>query len=156
MATSPADGFGSGRLFLADSRLALALLNHVRYQALSRFFGVSRENANVFTAILVVTAGNVALERAMRVFRVPTGVTRGDAAIGVAAVREGVGRVVGPGIAEAPLLGTVLTIGVVGGLAAPALRRAAHALRTTEHRVREQRINLYRAAMRAASPNTSG
>jgi hypothetical protein len=152
MATTPADGFGTGRLFLADSRLALALLNHARYRALNRWFGISRENANVFTAIVLLTGGNVALERTMRLFRAPVGVTRGDAAIGVAAVREGVARVVGPGVADAPLLGTLLAAGVVGGLAAPSLRRAAHAIRETEHRIREHRINMYRAAMRAARP----
>jgi hypothetical protein len=150
MATTPADGFGTGRLFLADSRLALALLNHARYRALSHYFGISRQNANVFTAILLLTGANVALERTMRMFRMPGGPTRGDAAIGVAALREGVGRVVGPGVADTPLLGTLLTIGVAGGLAAPGLRRAAHAIRETEHRIREQRIAMYRAAMRGA------
>jgi hypothetical protein len=155
MATSPADGFGTGRLFLADSRLALALLNYARRQALTRFFGISPRDANVFTAILLLTGGNVALERTARAFRAPIGITRGDAAIGAAAVREGVTRVVGPGVAKAPLLGTVLTIGVLGGLAAPSLRRVAHAMRETEHRVREQRIAMYRAAMRAAGAGTA-
>jgi hypothetical protein len=153
MATSPADGFGTGRLFLADSTLAFELLNHARYQALSRFFGVSRQNANVFTVILLVTGANMALERATRIVRAPSGVTRGDAAIGVAALREAVRGTVGPGVADTPRLGTLLTIGIVGGLAAPSLRRAAHAMRVTEHRVREQRIGRYQAAMRAAGPN---
>ena len=40
-------GFGAGQLALADSRLALALLNHLRYQALNKAFGTSREQANV-------------------------------------------------------------------------------------------------------------
>jgi hypothetical protein len=150
MATSPADGFGTGRLFLADSGLALALLNHARYRALSRYFGVSRQNANVFTAILLITGGNVALERVTRIFRAPTGVTRGDAAIGFAALRGGVRHIVGPSVADTPLLGTLLTIGVVGGLVAPTLRRAA-AIREVERRVREQRISRYRAAMRAGA-----
>ena len=131
------------------------VVNQARYQALSRFFGVSRQNANVFTAILVLTAANVALERTMRTYRTLTGVRPGDAAIGVAAMREGVARVVGPGIADTPLLGTVLTIGIVGGLAAPGVRRAAHALRMAERRIREHRIELYRAAMRAAGADAS-
>jgi hypothetical protein len=154
MATAPADGFGTGRLFLADSRLALMLVNHLRYQALSRFFGISRQNANVFTVILLLTVGNAALGRTTRIFHALTGVKPGDAVIGVAAMRDGVARVVGPGIAETPMVGTLLTIGVVGGLAAPGLRRAAHALRVAERDIRAQRITMYRAAMRAAGADT--
>lgn len=34
--------FGTGRLFLTDSRLVLAFLNTARYAVLQRLFGVSR------------------------------------------------------------------------------------------------------------------
>ena len=37
--------FGSSQLFLADARLVLALLNHVRHEALNRTLGLSREQA---------------------------------------------------------------------------------------------------------------
>jgi hypothetical protein len=47
-------GFGTSQLFLADSRLALAVLNHLRYQALNRAFGVSRDQANVLTVVLLL------------------------------------------------------------------------------------------------------
>ena len=36
-------GFGTSQLFFTDSRLALAVLNHLRYQALNRAFGMSRD-----------------------------------------------------------------------------------------------------------------
>ena len=41
--TESSAGFGTSKLFLADSRLVLAVLDHLRYQGLNRVFGVSRE-----------------------------------------------------------------------------------------------------------------
>jgi hypothetical protein len=49
--------FGKSELFLTDSRLILGVLDHVRYQALNRAFGVSREQANVVTAPRVAGRG---------------------------------------------------------------------------------------------------
>jgi hypothetical protein len=51
-------GFGKSELFLTDARLALGVLNHLRYQALNRAFGTSREQANVLTAIVVLGAAD--------------------------------------------------------------------------------------------------
>ena len=34
-------GFGKSELFLTDARLAIGVLNHLRYQALNRAFGAS-------------------------------------------------------------------------------------------------------------------
>jgi hypothetical protein len=49
-------GFGKSELFLTDARLAIGVLNHLRYQALNRTFGTSREQANVLTAIVLLGA----------------------------------------------------------------------------------------------------
>ena len=53
-------GFGPSQLFLADSRLALVLVNHLRHKALQRMFGVSRDQANVLTAVLLLGAAKLA------------------------------------------------------------------------------------------------
>jgi len=51
-AAGPRVDFGAGQLFLADSRLAFAVLNHVRVRTLRRVFGISREDANLLTLVL--------------------------------------------------------------------------------------------------------
>ena len=45
--------FGTQQLFLTDSRMVFTVLNHLRYQALNRVFGTSREQANALTAVLL-------------------------------------------------------------------------------------------------------
>ena len=52
--------FGAGRLLLADSRLTFAVLNDARYRTLNGVFGVSREQANLLTFVLLVGAADAA------------------------------------------------------------------------------------------------
>jgi hypothetical protein len=143
------DDFGTGRLFLADSRLALAVLNSTRYWALNRLFGVSRQQANIVTFLLTVLAAEAAYESGRRMMRAPH-VSGADAAVGVLALREGALSLAGPRARESPLAGTLLALAMLGGVALPRLRRGAHALRAAEHRVRSQRIGSYVAAARPA------
>jgi hypothetical protein len=53
--------FGTSQLFLADSRLALIMLNHLRHQGLNRVFDTSREQANALPAVLLLGAAGSAL-----------------------------------------------------------------------------------------------
>jgi len=141
--------FGPGRLFVADSRLALALLNHVRHRTLNRLFGVSPEHANLVTFVLALTAADATYAVARRAIRVP--VPSGDAMLsGVALGRAAVGGLAGPQNRDVPDLGALVALGVLGGLVLPELRRAANNLRAAERRVRLRRMTRYRAAMRAA------
>jgi len=143
-------GFGAGRLFLADSRIAVAVLNHLRYQALHRWLGVSREEANIITVALALGAADAAYETTRRIVRAPGLPSAGDTAIGGVALRDAALGVVGPANRERPLVGTLLAFAVLGGVALPGLRRATARLRAAEHRIREQRIGRYRAATRSA------
>jgi hypothetical protein len=147
-----AAGFGASQLFITDSRLALALLNHARYQALNRVFGVSREQANVLTFILVAGAAEGAYEATRRIGGM-LHVSGVDAAFGSLALRHAALGVAGPSNRAVPGFGSLVALAVVGGLAAPGLRRTAHKmrmveqrLRATEHRVRLERIKRYSAA----------
>jgi hypothetical protein len=144
-----ADGFGTGGLFLADSRLALAVLNSARYWALNRLFGVSRQQANVVTFVVSVLAAEAAYESGRRMIRVPH-VSGADAAVGLLALREGALSLAGPRARQTPYAGALLAFAVLGGVAVPRLRRRAQALRAAEKRVRSQRIGRY-AATRSAS-----
>jgi hypothetical protein len=147
---SAESGFGAGRLFLADSRMAFLLLNHFRYLALRRFFGVSREQANALTFVLAVGAAGGAYEVGRRVVRAPLRVSGSDVAIGGFALGEAALGIAGPANRSTRGFAGLVALGLVGGLAVPGLTRTAHRLRATEQRLRRQRIGRYVAAGRAA------
>jgi hypothetical protein len=110
--------FGTSRLFVADSRLALGVLNHLRHQALNRVFGVSRGQANLLTAVLLLGAADGTYEAARRA----TGMLRisgPDAVLGAAALREAALGVAGPSTRVVPGAGTLLALAILGGLAGP-------------------------------------
>lgn len=146
-------GFGTSKLFLADSRLVLAVLNHLRYQGLNRVFGVSRDQANVLTAIVLLSAADGAYEAARRITGMRLRVSGTDAAIGGFGLREAGLRVAGPAAREIPGFPTLVALGIVGGLAAPTLRRTAHKMRAAEQRLRaaEARIRRERIARYVAA-----
>lgn len=146
-------GFGPTQLFLADSRLALIVVNHLRHKALHRMFGVSRDQGNVITAVLLLGAADGAYEATRRVTGMRPHVSRSGAALGASALRGGALGVAGPTVGGAPAFGTLMAVAILGGLAAPGLRRTAHKmhvaeqrLRATEQRVRRERIRRYEAA----------
>ena len=136
--------FGTPQLFLTDSRLLFTVLNHLRYEALNRVFGTSREQANALTAVLLLGAADSAYETARRIGGMRL---RGsDAGLGAIALREAVLGVAGPGARAVPGFGALMAFAVLGGLAAPGLRRAAQRMRAAERRVRHQRIRRYTTA----------
>jgi hypothetical protein len=146
-------GFGTGQLFLADSRLIFLVLNHLRYQALHRVFGVSREQANLLTVILLAAVADGAYHSARRVTHIRPRVAGGDAALGAIAVRDTALRLTGPAGREIPGFGALVVFAIAGAVALPGLRRAAHgihvaeqSMRAAERRVRTARIRNYVAA----------
>jgi hypothetical protein len=155
-------GFGPVQLLITDSRLAFAVVNHLRYQALNRVFGMSRAQANVLTVVLLASAADGTYEAARRIAGKRLHVSGTDAAIGAFALRSAALGVAGPRVRETPGAGRLLALAVVGGLAAPSLRRTAqrmHAaqqrIRAAEERVRRERIRRYVAArdrVRASAP----
>lgn len=138
--------FGPAKLFFTDSRLALAVLNHLRYQALNRVFGASREQANVLSVVLLLGAADGTYEAARRIGGMRSHVSGSNAALGGLALREAALGIAGPSTRQVPHAGTLLALGIVGGLAAPSLRRTAQRLRAAEDRVRHERIARYVAA----------
>jgi hypothetical protein len=144
-------GFGTAQLFRTDSRLALAVLNYLRYQALNRVFGVSRDEANVLTVVLLLSTAGGTYEAARRISGMRL---RGsDAGLGAIALRDAALGVAGPSARQVPDAGALLALAILGGLAAPGLRRTAHRMRAAEQRlrgaeerVRRERIRRYVAA----------
>jgi hypothetical protein len=146
-------GFGTTQLYLTDLRLILAALNHLRYRALSRAFGVSHEQVNVLTVVLLLGAADGAYETARRISGVRVHVSGADAAVGAIALRDAALGLAGPSGRGIPGFGTLVAIGVIGGLAAPGLRRTVHRMRVAERRLRaaeqrsrRERIKRYAAA----------
>jgi hypothetical protein len=140
----PSAPFGTPQLFLTDSRLVLTLVNHLRYEALSRLFGTSREQANALTFVLLLGAADSAYEGARRIGRMRLRMS--DAGLGGIALREAALGAAGPGARAVPGFGALVAFALLGGLAAPALRRTAHRMRAAERRVRLKRIRRYAAA----------
>src|SRR5215207_7420027 len=97
--------FGTGQLFLADSRIAFALLNSARYAILRSMFGESREQANIVTLFGALLAADVAYETARRVVRTPLRVSGADVLVGGFALREAALGVTGPASRDVRLFG---------------------------------------------------
>jgi hypothetical protein len=142
--------FGTGRLFLADSRLALHALNYARYRSLERLFGVSREQANLVTFVVALAGADAAYATTRRIIRAPLGLTGGDVAMGGFAMRGAALGIAGPGVRVTPLFGTLVTLAVLGRIALPGVRRATRSVRSVEQRLRMRRIGRYSDARRAA------
>ena len=161
MATTSAE-FGASQLFLTDSRLVLSLLNHLRHQALGRTLGLSREQANVLTAVVLLGAADGAYEATRRITGIRPHVAGADAAIGAAALREASLSMAGPSVRAIPGFGALVAFAILGGFAVPALRRTAQRVRTArqrlraaEARLRGERIKRYVAAADRARPSAA-
>ena len=109
--------FGTPQLFLTDSSMVFTVLNHLRYQALNRVFGTSREQANVLTFVLLLGAADSAFETARRVGG--TRLRMSDAGLGAIGRREAALGVAGPGARAIPGFGALVAFALLGGLAAP-------------------------------------
>ena len=135
--------FLAPQVFLSDSRLVLTVLNHLRYQALHRVFGTSREQANMLTVVLLLGAADSAYEAARRISGMR--LRASDAGLGAIALREAALGVAGPGARQVPGFGGLVALALLGGLAAPGLRRAVKRIRAAERRVRRARVRRYAA-----------
>jgi hypothetical protein len=146
-AANPRSGIGAGQLFLTDSRMALGFANYARHQALHRAFGVDREQANLLTFVLVLTAGAPTAAFLGKAVLAPLAVVTGvNAGVGAFALGQATRSIAGPGVREVPGAAALLALAIFGGLALPQVRRAARGLRQAESRVRRQRESMYDAA----------
>jgi hypothetical protein len=146
----PAAHFGSGRLLLADSRFAFAVVNRGRRWAIARVFGLTGPQADMLSFVLALGAVEATLEGLRRAIAKPFGLTGPDAVMGAFTLREGTLAIAGPAAREAPGFAALVMLAVIGGVGLPGLRRARHNLRVLERRVRSERIRRYREALEAA------
>ena len=139
------------RAFLNDVRLTLALLNWARYPILRRMFGISREQANILTVILALSAADATYEVVRRFIRHPWPLDGPDSLIAAFVLREGGFTLAGPKARDKQLFGTLIVVAGVGSLVVPRVRRGLHRLRVAERRVGEERMRIYGAVSREPS-----
>jgi hypothetical protein len=155
-------GFGTPQLFLTDSRLVFAVLNHLRYQALHRVLGLSRQQANVLTVVVLLGAADGAYEATRRILGIRPHVSGTDAFLGAITLRDASLGLAGPNVRAIPGFGALVVFAIFGGFAIPAIRRASKRMRTAEqrlraveHRVRQERIKRYAAARERVRASTA-
>jgi len=135
------------RAFASDVRLVLAVLNHGRYPLMGRVFGVSRDQVNLLTFVLALTALGTTLDAVRRFIRDPWPLDGTDTAIAAAVVREAGFGIAGPKIRQTHLFGALIAVAAVKGLTFPGLRHALHSMHVVEQRIGLQRRRIYGAAV---------
>jgi hypothetical protein len=133
--TRAAEVATGGNLLLSDLRTGYLLLNELRYRAIVRTFGVSRQQANLVTLVGVSMLSQALADRATRLMRIAGPPVAMDGALTVAGLRGLVCQVAGVPSAEVPGAGTLLAMGILGGAFVPTLSRALRGLRTDSLRL---------------------
>ena len=124
------------RLLVSDVRAALLLVDEARYRVIKRLFGVSRDRSWPVTLIALALVAHAAHEKSDQMLRGPGGPTRSDVALGVATLRELLIAIPRRSSQDTPLVGTLVTLAVVGALVRPGLSRTVNGIRTSSHRAR--------------------
>ena len=138
------------RAFVSDARLAFAVLKWAHYPVLRRVFGVPREQANLLTFALALTAANATYDVLRRIIRHPWPLSGPDTGVAAFLVREAGFGIAGPKAREVQFFGILIAAAAVGGLTLPGMRRALHGIRVAEQRVGLQRRSIYGAAQASA------
>lgn len=135
-----------------DLRMLFLMLNEARYRSLSALFGLSREQANLASVVLLGMIGHRLGQRWERWMSGPPPFpSPGDSALGVAGVRELVQTVAGPASRDTSMFGTLVAVAAAGGIALPVVRRMVRAMESTSHEVRmalKHRYGVHAAAFR--------
>jgi hypothetical protein len=131
--TMTLEDVGGARLLVSDVRVALLLLDEARYRVVNRLFGVERDQSWLVTLIALAVLAQAAQEKSDQMLKGPGGPTRTDMAFGAVGLRELLTWISGPPSRDTPLVGSVVTIAVLGALARPGLTRAAHRIMTSSH-----------------------
>lgn len=147
--------FAAISLLATDLRMVFIILNQGRYRTLERYLGLSREEANVATAIIVLLLADSAYEQAARMRRMVRPPAPADMVLGAAAVRESIYGVAGTSSWEMPLAGSLVTIAVAVRLGSPVVRRSARAIQASYGHLREALDRQYGRVRELAPGRTS-
>jgi hypothetical protein len=121
------------RLFASEVIIAFLLLNEIRHRLIARLFGVSREDANIVTAVAIGSLPTAIHDRVEQVtVRRPSVV---DVAIGAAVLKEAVSGLAGDSSKDIPFFGGLVAFAVLGKSFHPILRESLHGARRSVHGV---------------------
>ena len=113
-----------------DLRIALLMLNDVRYRAMEGLFGLRRDQVNLASLVLLGMVLHATHQRARSVVAGPALPPAGDAMLGISALRELTQAIAGPASRDTSLFGTLVAIAGVGAVGLPVARRS---IRACEH-----------------------
>ena len=123
------------RLLLTDIRTGYLLINRARRLAIARLFGVGKDDEYILTLIAVILVAQAAHDQLQKLTKGAISPGGLDATFGFISFRELLCRVAGPASRNAPALGTLLAIAVLGGAVSPAIRKSARGVRNGAHRI---------------------
>ena len=123
------------RLLTSDLTTLALLLNEARYRTMERVFGLTREQANLATGVLLLGVTAATHERAVRALTAPGGPSVPDVALAMGVTREALHSVAGRSFDKVPLAGTLITLAALAHISRPVVSRTTHAIHRRTHRL---------------------
>ncbi|MBV8958575.1 MAG: hypothetical protein JO087_07390 [Actinobacteria bacterium] len=114
--------------------MAFLLFNHTRLRVVARLFGIGPEQANLVTAIAILTLAETMRRKVRALMEGPILPAYEDGLVGGAVLRELLGGMAGLSTRDTPQPATLLTVAVVSGLAAPTAVKSIRSVKATTHR----------------------
>jgi hypothetical protein len=111
-----------------DLQIVLHMLNEGRRRSLQSAFGITREEADLVSLVLLGMIGHSVHRRWTRFMSGPLFPSAGDSALSVAATRELVQTIAGPASRDTSMFGTLVAVAAAGGVALPIVRRGMRAV----------------------------
>ena len=126
---------GGSTLLLSDVRLAFLVINDVRYRVVERLFHVPREQVNLATVVglLVLAEGVGAHGRRLR--GAAGAPSLADDVLGAAVMNEVLSGIAGPSSRDAPVLGALLALAAIGGVARATVGKSVRSARGSSHKI---------------------
>ena len=124
------------RLLASDLTTLALVLNEARYRTMERVFGLSREQANLATLVLLLGVTAAARESAVKAINAPGGPTVPDVALAMGVTREALHGIAGESFDKVPLFGTLLVVSALAHISRPVVSRSVHAVHVRTHRAR--------------------
>ena len=146
------NGIGGGRLLFVDMRVRSLLIRHARQHAVTRIFGVPRDEQSLLVTLLLIgAAGTVVKGLAPRPWPRLSGA---DAAIGGSLVNAAFRGIAGTPSGAMPLAGALIALAVVSRSVRPAVAGSARELRGLTHEFRQAFGGRYGHSVAAANGGT--
>lgn len=108
-----------------DLRISFLLLNEWRYRTMKSAFGLSREQSNLATFVLLgMLAASTKKQTQKFTSGPPPMPSPVDTVLGISLMREVVQTIAGPAARDTSMFGTLVAVAAMGGVATPIVRRA--------------------------------